>query len=72
MEVFNEDYNYVKDTMDHKRENYKEYLEKQDRCELFQLLADNIKGSPVKTTRWDIQAVAEILVNIKYGNEKED
>jgi hypothetical protein len=71
MSKFNPDHNYVEESEDFKRKNLTEYLKKQPRKELVGYLFDESERSDVELDNWDIQSIAGLIVDLKFGKEKE-
>jgi hypothetical protein len=68
---FNPDHNYVEESEDFKRKNLTEYLKTVPRKELCGFLFDESEKSDVELDNWDIQSIAGLIVDLKFGKEKE-
>lgn len=71
MKRFNPDHDYVKEGEDFKRDNLRSYLKGLDRKELVGILFDQSEISDVELDRWDIQTIASLVVDLKFGKEKD-
>lgn len=71
MKGFNPDHDYVKETEDYKRDNLTSYLKALDRKELVGILFDQSEISDVELDRWDISTLAGLVVDLKFGKEKD-
>jgi hypothetical protein len=71
MKDYNPEIDYVKASDDFKRDNLREYLKTLDRKELVSLLFDQSQESDVKLDKWDIQTLASLVVDLKFGKEED-
>jgi hypothetical protein len=71
MKGFNEDHDYVTESEDFKRKNLTEYLKTVDRKELVALLFEQSEISDVKLDNWDINSIAGLIVDLKFGKDED-